>query len=147
MNMFNWLSIFAGTLAWVMVESLLYNPVHAWGRFWAKESGMAEKMEKQKMSVSDMLFTFGGTLLVGVFMAIGLSHAVKTASAGIGSTFGVSPLVAALMMAFLNWLAFYGVGQFVLAAYSGQSKKLIGLHLLNGLIGLLVLGLVIGLLG
>lgn len=78
-------------------------------------------------------------------MSIGLSHTANTARAGIESTFGVNPLMATIMLAFLSWLAFYGVGQFVLAVYSGQSRKLIGLHMVNGLIGLLLMGTVIGL--
>lgn len=142
--MFNWLAIILGTLIWVIAESLLYNPMHAWGKFWAEESSMGKKMDSQKMKASDMLFTFGGTIIAGLLMAIGLNHIATTARAGIIHTFGVNGLVATVMLAFLSWLAFYGVGQFVLAAYSGQSRKLIGLHMVNGLVGLLLMGLVIG---
>ncbi|MDR0299582.1 MAG: DUF1761 domain-containing protein [Streptococcaceae bacterium] len=143
--MFNWLAIILGALIWIIAESLLYNPMHAWGKLWARESGMGERMKEQKMTTGDMIFTFGGTAVAGVLMAIGLNHTVQTAKTAIGSTFGVNPLLSTLMLAFLSWLAFYGVGQFVLAAYSGQSKKLIGLHMVNGLIGLLLMGLMIGL--
>jgi hypothetical protein len=141
---FNWLSIVLGTLVWIIAESLLYNPMHAWGRFWARESGMDAKMAEQKMTTGDMVFTFGGTALVGLIMSIGLSHTAENARASIMTGFGVNALVATVMLAFLSWLAFYGVGQFVLAAYSGQSRKLIGLHMVNGLVGLLLMGLVLG---
>lgn len=143
--MFNWTAIFLGALVWVIAEALLYNPMHAWGKLWVTESGMAEKMQGKKMPLSDMLFTFGGTIIVGVFMAIGLLHTAINARAGIMATFGVNPLVATIQLALLSWLAFYGVGQFVLAVYSGQSKKLIGIHMVNGLIGLVLMGLVLGL--
>lgn len=46
--MFNWLAIILGTLIWIIAESLLYNPMHAWGKFWAKESGMGAKMADKK---------------------------------------------------------------------------------------------------
>ncbi|MDR0297306.1 MAG: DUF1761 domain-containing protein [Streptococcaceae bacterium] len=143
--MFNLYAIVLGTLAWIIVESVLYNPMHGWGKLWARESGMGEKMKDHKMTASEMAFTFGGTAIAGILMAIGLNHTVQTAKTAIGSTFGVNPLISTLMLAFLTWLAFYGVGQFILAVYSGQSKKLIGLHMVNGLIGFLVMGLVIGL--
>jgi hypothetical protein len=143
--MFNWLAIILATIVWIAAEALLYNPMHAWGRFWARESGMGEKMANKKMGVGEMLFTFGGTAIAGLFMSIGLNHAAISARGGIGHSFGVSPLLATMMIAFLSWLAFYGVGQFVLAVYSGQSRKLIGLHMMNGFIGLLLMGLVLGL--
>ena len=142
--MFNWLAIILGTLVWIIVESLLYNPMHAWGRLWARESGVIEKMKEQKMTTGDKLFTFGGTIIAGLLMSIGLNHTAVTARSAIMSTFGVNALIATIMLAFLSWLAFYGVGQFVLASYSGQSRKLIGLHMVNGLIGLLLMGLVLG---
>ncbi len=63
-----WTLIF-GTLSWVVVESLLYNPMHKWGKFWAKESGMAEKMDGQQMTTGDMLFTFGGTIVGGILLS------------------------------------------------------------------------------
>lgn len=142
--MFNWVAIILGTIVWIVAESLLYNPMHGWGKLWARESGMGEKMRDHKMSGGEMAFTFGGTAIAGLLMAIGLNHTVYAAKTAIGSTFHVNPLVASVQLAFLTWLAFYGVGQFILAVYSGQSKKLIGIHMVNGLIGLLLMGLVLG---
>lgn len=40
---FNLIAILLATLAFMISGSLLYNPIHAWGRFWAKESGMLNK--------------------------------------------------------------------------------------------------------
>lgn len=67
--MVNFWTLIFGTLSWVVVESLLYNPMHKWGKFWAKESGMAEKMADQQMTIGDMLFTFGGTIVGGILLS------------------------------------------------------------------------------
>lgn len=141
--MFNLLATLLGTVAWVLVESLLYNPVHAWGRFWAKESGMDEKMSGAKMATGEMIFTFGGTILGGIL----LSSAAYQVVYWFAQLDNDSWMMTALQVAFLLWIGVYGVATFVMAVYSGQSRKLVGLHLVNGGLGLLAIGLVIGLLG
>ncbi len=141
--MFNLLATLLGTVAWVLVESLLYNPVHAWGRFWAKESGMDEKMSGTKMTTGEMIFTFGGTILGGIL----LSSAAYQVVYWFAQLDNDSWMMTALQVAFLLWIGVYGVATFVMAVYSGQSRKLVGLHLVNGGLGLLAIGLVIGLLG
>ncbi|EKF51370.1 DUF1761 domain-containing protein [Lactococcus garvieae] len=141
--MFNLLATLLGTVAWVLVESLLYNPVHAWGRFWAKESGMDEKMSGTKMATGEMIFTFGGTILGGIL----LSSAAYQVVYWFAQLDNDSWMMTALQVAFLLWIGVYGVATFVMAVYSGQSRKLVGLHLVNGGLGLLAIGLVIGLLG
>ncbi|WP_081168176.1 DUF1761 domain-containing protein [Lactococcus garvieae] len=141
--MFNLLATLLGTVAWVLVESLLYNPVHAWGRFWAKESGMDEKMSGAKMATGEMIFTFGGTILGGTL----LSSAAYQVVYWFAQLDNDSWMMTALQVAFLLWIGVYGVATFVMAVYSGQSRKLVGLHLVNGGLGLLAIGLVIGLLG
>ncbi|QPS71522.1 DUF1761 domain-containing protein [Lactococcus garvieae] len=141
--MFNLLATLLGTVAWVLVESLLYNPIHAWGRFWAKESGMDEKMSGTKMTTGEMIFTFGGTILGGIL----LSSAAYQVVYWFAQLDNDSWMMTALQVAFLLWIGVYGVATFVMAVYSGQSRKLVGLHLVNGGLGLLAIGLVIGLLG
>jgi hypothetical protein len=141
--MFNLLATLLGTVAWVLVESLLYNPIHAWGRFWAKESGMDEKMSGAKMATGEMIFTFGGTILGGIL----LSSAAYQIVYWFAQLDNDSWMMTALQVAFLLWIGVYGVATFVMAVYSGQSRKLVGLHLVNGGLGLLAIGLVIGLLG
>jgi hypothetical protein len=141
--MFNLLATLLGTVAWVLVESLLYNPIHAWGRFWAKESGMDEKMSGTKMTTGEMIFTFGGTILGGIL----LSSAAYQIVYWFAQLDNDSWMMTALQVAFLLWIGVYGVATFVMAVYSGQSRKLVGLHLVNGGLGLLAIGLVIGLLG
>jgi hypothetical protein len=122
---------FIGTLAWVFVESLLYNPMHAWGRFWAKESGMDEKMNNTKMTTGDMIFTFGGTIFGGLL----LSSAVYQIVYWFFKFDNDGWTITSFQVAILLWLGVYGVATFVMAVYSGQSRKLVGLHLINGGLG------------
>ena len=141
--MVNFWTLIFGTLSWVVVESLLYNPMHKWGKFWAKESGMAEKMADQQMTTGDMLFTFGGTIVGGILLSAATYQVVYW--------FAIFDhdgwLTTSLQVACLLWLGVYGVATFVMAVYSGQSRKLVGLHLVNGFLGVIVLGLVVGLIG
>lgn len=137
---FNWIAIIIGTLVYVLVGSLLYNPVHAWGRKWGEWSGMTEKMKDQKMSVTDMIFTFGGTLLAGIFLSIAMTH-VATTFVQVAKW---PWMLATVGLGLLCWLGFYGPATFVMTVYNGGSRKLAGLHLLNGLISLLIVGLAIG---
>lgn len=81
--MVNFWTLIFGTLSWVVVESLLYNPMHKWGKFWAKESGMAEKMNGQQMTTGDMLLPLAERSLVGfsyrqrpIKSSIGLPHSI-----------------------------------------------------------------------
>lgn len=141
--MLSWSVAVLGTIVWVVVESFLYNPMHGWGRFWAKESGMAEKMTESKMSVGDMLFTFGGTIIGGLLLSSAAYQVVYWFSKFDNDAW----MITALQVVFLLWLGVYGVATFVMAVYSGQSKKLVGLHLVNGGLGLLAIGIVIGVLG
>ncbi|AWN66943.1 DUF1761 domain-containing protein [Lactococcus lactis subsp. lactis] len=138
--MFNWQVTLFGTVAWIIVESLLYNPIHRWGKFWAKESGMEVKMENQTMTTGDMIFTFGGTIIGGIL----LSSAAYQIVCWFAKNDNDGWLMTSLQGSLLLWLGVYGVATFVMAVYSGQSKKLVGLHLVNGFLGLLVIGLVIG---
>lgn len=120
--------------------SLLYNPIHKWGKFWAKESGMEAKMENQRMTTGEMIFTFGGTIIGGVL----LSSAAYQVVYWFAKNDNDGWLMTSLQSSLLLWLGVYGVSTFVMAVYSGQSKKLVGLHLVNGFLGLLAIGLVIG---
>lgn len=141
--MLNWLVVLSGMVIWVFVESFLYNPIHIWGKFWANESGMEEKMSNQKMSVGDMIFTFGGTMIGGLLLSAAFYQVVYW----FAKLDNDSWMMTSMQVALLLWLGIYGVATFVMAVYSGQSKKLVGLHLVNGAIGLLAIGLVIGFFG
>lgn len=141
--MFNMLAILLGTIAWILVESLLYNPIHSWGRFWAKESGMQEKMSDNKMTTGDMIFTFGGTILGGIL----LTSAAYQITYWFSRFDNDSWMMTSLQVSLLLWMSVYGVSTFVMAVYSGQSRRLVGLHLVNGGLGLLAVGLVIGFIG
>ena len=70
---FNLIAILLATLAFMISGSLLYNPIHAWGRFWAKESGMLNK-ESHHMSAGNVVFTFGGTAVGGLLLAFTLGQ-------------------------------------------------------------------------
>jgi|GEM_PF-1473079 len=144
MNLFdhiNFLAVFCGTLAFVISGSLLYNPMHKWGHLWAEWSGMDEKMKEAKMTTEDMVVTFGGTILGGFFLATGMNY-VASLIYQIGEI--SNGLLISLLAAIFIWLTFFGVATFVNATYSGASKKLVGLHMVNSLIELLFVGLVIG---
>lgn len=141
--MFNILVTLLGTIVWVLVESLLYNPIHAWGRLWAKESGMDEKMSETKMTTGDMIFTFGGTFVGGLFLSSAFYQVVSWFSRFDNDSW----MMTSLQVSLLLWIGVYGVATFVMAVYSGQSRKLVGLHLINGGLGLLAIGLVVAFLG
>lgn len=141
--MFNWQITLFGTVVWILIESFLYNPIHKWGKFWAKESGMEEKMENHTMTASDIIFTFGGTIIGGILLSSAAYQVVYWFSKKDNDGW----LLTSLQSSFLLWIGVYGVATFVMAVYSGQTKKLVGLHLVNGFIGLLAIGLVIGFIG
>ncbi|QSE76303.1 DUF1761 domain-containing protein [Lactococcus taiwanensis] len=141
--MINWQVILFGTIIWIIIESLLYNPIHSWGKFWAKESGMEAKMENQTMTAGDMVFTFGGTIIGGLLLSSATYQVIYWFSKNDNDAWMITSLQGALLL----WLGVYGVSSFVMSVYSGQSKKLVGLHLINGFLGLLAIGLVIGFLG
>lgn len=63
--MVNFWTLIFGTLSWVVVESLLYNPMHKWGKFWAKESGMAEKMADQQRPIKSSIGLQHSIMMVG----------------------------------------------------------------------------------
>lgn len=137
---FNLIAILLATLAFMISGSLLYNPIHAWGRFWAKESGMLNK-ESHHMSAGDVVFTFGGTAVGGLLLAFTLGQVTYWFNKFDHDGW----MMTSLQVAFLLWLGVFAVATFVNAAYAGQSKKLIGLHLLNGTIELVIMGIIIGL--
>ena len=126
---FNLIAILLATLAFMISGSLLYNPIHAWGRFWAKESGMLNK-ERHHMSAGDVVFTFGGTAVGGLLLAFTLGQVTYWFNKFDHDGW----MMTSLQVAFLLWLGVFG-----------QSKKLIGLHLLNGAIELVIMGIIIGL--
>jgi hypothetical protein len=136
---FNLLAILLSTLTFIISGSLLYNPIHPWGRFWAKEAGMLNK--EHNMSAGDMFFTFGGTAVGGLLLSLALGQVTYWFNKFDHDGW----MMTSLQVAFLLWLGVFAVATFVNAAYASQSKKLIGLHLLNGAIELLLMGLVIGL--
>ena len=141
--MFNLLIALISTVVWVLVESFLYNPIHSWGRYWAKESGMQEKVANTKMTKGDMIFTFGGTIVGGGLLSSAAYQIVYWFSKFDNDSW----MMTSLQVSLLLWIGVYGVATFVMAVYSAQSRKLVALHLINGGIGLLAIGTVIGILG
>lgn len=141
--MFNSLATLLGTAMWILVESLLYNPIHAWGRFWAKESGIGEKLIDTKMTLGDKVFTFGGTIVGGLFLSSTAYQIVYWFSKYDNDSW----MITSLQVSLLLWIGVYGVAIFVISVYSGQSHKLVGLHLINSGLGVFAIGLVIGFLG
>lgn len=95
------------------------------------------------MTTGEMIFTFGGTIIGGVL----LSSAAYQVVYWFAKNDNDGWLMTSLQSSLLLWLGVYGVSTFVMAVYSGQSKKLVGLHLVNGFLGLLAIGLVIGFFG
>ncbi len=63
----NWLAVFIAPLSGFVLGFLWYGPV--FGRAWMKLTGMT----KEKGAEANMALTFGGTYLLNVVVAIGLS--------------------------------------------------------------------------
>ncbi|MCL2676512.1 MAG: DUF1761 domain-containing protein [Streptococcaceae bacterium] len=138
---FNILGTILGMLTFAIAGTLLYNPMHKWGQLWSEWSGMGEKMKDNKMSSADMIFTFGGTFIAGALLSTGMNEVTHLSVLATSKAW----MSSSLFTAFVVWLAFFGVATFVNTVYNGSSKKLVGLHLINSLIELLLVGLVLGL--
>ncbi|MFZ2576509.1 MAG: DUF1761 family protein [Lactococcus hircilactis] len=130
---FNWPAVLVGMLVFSFTGVILYAPIHAWGRKWNQWSGFSRR--------ANLVILFIGGLFAGFLLSTAMTHIIHTTVAQMDWSW----MFASIFLSFLLWLGIYGTSILVMGLHHKHHPKVMFLHLTNGLIAMLMVGITIGL--